>query len=215
MPLPIQRQYYHQAMNADAHVRRLLLDALTLGDLVQIKESPDLQDIYDITSVSTAAMPDREDETFTVQAIDYDIAIARQTGIYPEYRMYHVPSLGIGRVTKMYRVGIFAVEEGHSYGDAFSLSVCKDLLSVNDGKWRTSRGFAPLEVNANCHCGKPIGLTNKHMVIGFQCPHCRHGHLTYKGMNGVRYMKAQTFDITVTDIPAVVMTAMQATKRRN
>lgn len=167
---------------------------------------------YKLWSVSTAAIPDLETETFTTRAIDYDIKHAKRTGQYPEYRVYHSPLLGIGKVTKMYRVGIFAVEEGYSYTDPFSLQVCK-MLSESDGKWRTSRGFKPLLVQFGCKsCGNTLAITQKHMVIGYKCPVCSNGHITYKGAQGIQYLEAVTFDITATDNPAVPMTGMTAMK---
>lgn len=196
--------------NADHAMKSFALEALSYGPFMQVKKS---QGLYTIKSVSTAAIQDREGETFTTRAIDYDIMLARRTNKYPEYRVFHSPLLGIGMVTKMQRVGIFAVEEGISYDDEFSLEVCKQLADNNDGRWRTSRGFYPLEVQFSCnYCNNPLSIERKHMLIGFICPVCKSGHITYKGMNGVRYQKACTFDITATDVPMVPMTGFTAFK---
>ena len=82
-------------------------------------------DVYWITAVSTAALKDHEGETFDAECIDYDLKQAKRLGDYPEFRVFHKPSLGIGRVEKMQRVGIFAVDQGTSYMDPFSLAVCE------------------------------------------------------------------------------------------
>lgn len=167
---------------------------------------------YKIISVSTAALKDREGETFTTQAIDYEIEQAKSTGEYPEFKVFHVKPLGIGRVKSMKRVGIFAVEEGESYDDAFSLDVCEKMLSTNDGRWKMSRGFKVLEESGGCpHCGESLLIRTKHMVAGFRCPSCNKVYLGSKGsLNGVRFLKTKTFDITVTDVPAVPWTGVAA-----
>ncbi len=106
---------------------------------------------YKIITVSTAALPDKEDEVFSIKAIDYDIALAESTGSFPEYMMFHRSGLAFGKVTAMSRVGIFAVDVGYSYTDPFSISVCEKMLSENaDGKWKVSRGFVVLEVLGGC-----------------------------------------------------------------
>lgn len=167
---------------------------------------------YKIVSVSTAALRDREGETFTVKAIDYEIKRAKETGEYPEFRVFHKQPLGIGRVKSMKRVGIFAVEEGESYDDPFSLDVCEKMLSRNDGKWKTSRGFKVLEASGGCpHCGESLLIREKHMVAGFICPSCGKTNLGFKGsLNDTRFLKTKTFDITVTDVPAVPWTGVAA-----
>jgi phage FluMu protein Com len=167
---------------------------------------------YKIVSVSTAALEDREGETFTVKAIDYEIKEAQRTGEYPEFRVFHTQPLGIGRVKSMRRVGIFAVEEGESYDDPFSLEVCEKMLSRNDGKWRTSRGFKVLEASGGCpKCGESILVREKHMHVGFICPVCKNVNLGFKGsLTKTRFLKTKTFDITVTDIPAVPWTGVAA-----
>lgn len=208
---------------ASAHVRALYAN---VDDVVQkmILEiaGEELQSIvrvtkedgrYAIKVVSTAAMQDKEGETFTTEAMDYDIAHATRTGNYPEIRVFHSPLLGIGKVTKMSRVGIFAVDEGYSYNDDFSIAVCEKMLSNNNGKWRASRGFMALDVASQCnHCGSELGIQTKHMIAGFQCPNCSKMYLTFKGMPNVQYKKAITFDVTITDVPAVSMTSAAAFK---
>ena len=167
---------------------------------------------YKIVSVSTAALEDREGETFTVKAIDYEIEESKRTGEYPEFRVFHTKPLGIGRVKSMNRVGIFAVEEGESYDDPFSLEVCEKMLSNNNGKWRTSRGFKVLEASGDCqNCGESLLLRTKHMSVGYKCPTCGTVNLGLKGSLGnTRFLRTKTFDITVTDMPAVPWTGVAA-----
>lgn len=169
---------------------------------------------WKISTVSTAAVADREDETFSTEAMDYEIKLAKELGDYPEYRMFHKKYLPIGKVEKMYRVGIFMVDEGHSYTDEFSNQVCEKMLSNNDGKWKVSRGFYLLEASGGCpRCGEQLVVTKEHLVAGFRCPSCDTVHLSYKGtLKDVRFNKTKTFDVTVTDIPAVPYTGARASK---
>jgi len=169
---------------------------------------------YLITTVSTAAVKDHEGETFDVAAIDWDIKEAERTGNYPEYRLFHKKALPIGRVEKMQRVGIFAVDQGHSYTDPFSIEVCEKMLSNNNGKWRCSRGFYVHEASGICpNCTTPMIITKEHMMVGFKCPHCKTVHMGYKGvLKEVHFRKARTFDVTITDIPCVPYTGVSARK---
>jgi predicted RNA-binding Zn-ribbon protein involved in translation (DUF1610 family) len=170
---------------------------------------------YDITTVSTAAIEDTEGETFTTDAIDWDAAQAKAHNDYPEYRMFHSKQLGIGKVNKMFRAGIFAIDQGISYKDNFSLSVCKNILANNDGRWRCSRGFSVSEVSGQCSkCGKELVLKDRHMIAGFKCPNCDTAYLRYKSkLRGIQFKKTRTFDVTITDIPCNAMTGAIANKR--
>lgn len=172
---------------------------------------------YWITAVSTAALKDREGETFEVGAIDYDAAEAARTGDYPEFRMFHSPMLGIGKVEKMMRAGIFAIDQGPSYTDPFSLSVCETMLSSNNGKYRCSRGFRVVEASGNCpQCEEGLVINYKHMVAGFKCPSCGTVHPQYKNvLKDVHFRKARTFDVTITDVPCVPWTGVTAAKISN
>lgn len=170
---------------------------------------------YWITAVSTAAVKDLTNETFSTQAMDYEIKMAKATGEYPEFRMFHKPYLGIGKVEKMRRVGIFAVDEGPSYTDPFSLAACEKMLGNNqDGKWKISRGFYALEVSGDCpHCGSGLLVKKDHMQIGFRCPSCQSVYATYKGaLDDIRFLKTRTFDVTITDIPCVPYTGVSVTQ---
>lgn len=167
---------------------------------------------YTIETVSTAALKDREGETFTTTAMDYDIQEAERLKDYPEFRVFHSNSLGIGKVTEMRRIGIFAYEKGESYDDPFSMAVCEKMLINNDGRWRVSRGFRVYELDGSCpECSSSLSINTKHMVAGFRCPTCSSVHLRFKGvLGGIRFKKARTFDITVTDVPAVPYTGAYA-----
>lgn len=169
-------------------------------------------DGYKIIGVSTAAIKDREDEIFTTDAMDFDMASAKETGIYPEFRMWHKPYLAVGKVTKMSRVGIFAIDEGYAYDDPFSKEVCEKILSDNDGHWRMSRGFYVLEASGGCpSCGEGLLIETKHMIAGFSCPTCKSIHSRYKGtLDDVKFRKTKTYDVTITDIPCVPMTGVSA-----
>lgn len=167
---------------------------------------------YHIVTVSTAAVEDKEGETFDIDAIDYDMKQAELHGDYPEYRVFHKKFFGFGSVEKQYRVGIFAIDEGTSYDDPFSLEVCEKMLCGNDGTWKVSRGFMVHEAIGVCPiCGEGMTIRRKHMVIGFRCPSCKETYLGYKRvLKGVHFTKARTFDVTVTDVPAVPWTSAAA-----
>lgn len=181
------------------------------GSFIHLKQREDGK--YEITAVSTAALKDRERETFTTRAMDYDIQLAQKTGLYPEFRVFHKKALGIGEVKSMSRVGIFAIDRGVSYDDPFSLAVCEKMLSNNeDGRWRVSRGFNALEVAGGCpECGEMLVIQKEHMIAGYRCPSCGTVNLGYKGiLKDVQFRKARTFDVTVTDVPAVPWTGVSA-----
>lgn len=203
---------YLKALYANADEKEL--KELLAGELSKAVTLKEADGRWKIIAVSTAALKDREDETFDVEAIDYDSAAAKRYGDYPEFRVFHKKHLGIGKVESMRRVGIFAVDEGHSYTDPFSLEVCEKMLSKNDGKWRTSRGFYVVEASGDCPvCSEPLLIQTKHMVAGFKCPRCNAVHVSHKGvLKDVHFRKARTFDVTVTDNPAVPWTGVSAFK---
>lgn len=190
------------------------------GKWVKNKELEDFSNViiekesdgrWKIVAISTVAVKDLDEETFTVEAIDFDADNAKLTGDYPEFRMFHKKPLGIGKVEKMQRIGIFAVDSGHSYDDPFSLEVCEKILSKNDGKWRVSRGFYVLEASGGCpHCGEQLLVGQKHLVIGFRCPSCKNIHTNKGVLKDLHFRKTKTFDVTVTDIPCVPMTGVSA-----
>lgn len=169
---------------------------------------------WQIVTVSTAALPDYEEETFTGNAMNYEIKEAGRSGIYPEYRVFHSKQLGIGKVENMRRVGIFMIDQGHSYTDPFSLAVCEKMLANNDGTWRVSRGFYLFEASGVCsECDTPLLLHKEHLTLGFRCPKCFTEHKDYKGaMTHIRFLKTRTFDVTVTDNPSVPYTGVVAYK---
>jgi hypothetical protein len=179
------------------------------SDLIISKEN----DKWRIIAISTAAFKDYDGETFTTQCIDYDAAAAKQYNDYPEFRMFHKNGMGFGKVTKMRRIGPFAVDEGFAYDDSFSKQVCEKILASNDGKWRVSRGFYVQEVSGDCpSCNTQLLLQQKHMIVGFRCPTCKSVHLSKGALKEIRFLKARTFDITVTDIPCVPYTGVGAYK---
>jgi hypothetical protein len=171
---------------------------------------------YNIIAVSTAAIRDQEGETFDIDAMDYEIEQANETSVYPEFRVFHSPALGIGKVEKMSRVGIFAVDEGHSYTDPFSIDVCEKMLTDNNGKWRVSRGFYVYEASGGCpRCNENLVVKSKHMVAGFYCPKCKSLHPQHKVLKDLHFRKTRTFDVTVTDKPSVPYTGVAAFKPIN
>ena len=141
--------------------------------------------------------------------MDFDAKLAAKSKDYPEYRMFHKKSLGIGKVSKMHRIGNYAIEEGKSYTDPFSLAVCEKMLLNNDGKWKNSRGFYVLEATGGCPvCKNVLKISYKHMVAGFYCPVCKSLQTDFRGeLLNTRFTKTKTFDITITDRPAVPWTA--------
>lgn len=167
---------------------------------------------YWITAVSTADVMDKEGETFGIEAIDYDLSQANKHKDYPEFRVFHSKHLGIGRVEKMSRVGIFAVDEGKSYTDPFSLQVCEKMLAPNDGVYKCSRGFRVVEASGRCPDCDTNLIVKEDYFYGFTCPICMSTRSRYKELGGVRYRKARTFDVTITDIPCVPMTGAKAIK---
>jgi hypothetical protein len=170
---------------------------------------------WGITTISTAAVRDLEDETFGTEAMDYEIKQAQATGVYPEFRVFHKKALAIGKVTRMSRVGQFMVDHGYAYDDPFSQQVCKNMLAENkEGKWRTSRGFYVLEAKGRCPgCKSLLGLKSQHMIAGFKCPVCEKSYTGYKKvLSDVHFLKTKTFDITVTDRPCNPYTGAMANK---
>lgn len=199
------------------YIEMIKEDILSLNDLapsVIIEKTK--SGLYEINTISTAALEDREGETFTTEAMDYDIAMAEKYGDYPEIRVFHSKYLGIGKIHKMERIGIFAHDSGLSYDDPFSLAICEKMLANNDGRWRVSRGFRVYELRGGCPaCYSTLSISTKHLLGGFRCPSCKTLHLRFKGaLNSVQFTKARTFDITVTDVPSVPYTSAQA-RRRN
>jgi Zn-finger nucleic acid-binding protein len=92
------------------------------------------------------------------------------------------------------------------------LAVCEKMLANNaEGKWRVSRGFYVLEASGVCpSCGDNLLVHTKHMVAGFRCPTCKSVHMSKGVLKEVHFRKTKTFDITVTDIPAVPYTGVAA-----
>jgi len=180
-----------------------------LSDLVVSKEDGR----WKVVAISTAAFKDQDGHTFTEKCMDYDLHLAEYHDDFPEFRLFHKKGLAFGKVTKMKRVGPFAVDEGYAYDDPFSQHVCEKILSSNDGKWRVSRGFYVKEVSGGCpNCGSGLLLQQKHMIAGFRCPTCKSIFMTKGVLKDLHFLKARTFDVTVTDIPCVPFTGVGAYK---
>lgn len=204
---------YFQALEINASEHKQVLEMMLKEHLDQYLEVKELDDgRYWIVAIATAALRDKEGETFETAAMDYDIEMAEQSKSYPLFTMWHHKGLAIGEVHKMSRVGLFAVDEGPSYDDPFSLSVCKEIIAKNDGRWGISRGFYVLEASGACpvcKSGLVVGL--KQMIAGFKCPRCKAMHFRYKGvLKEVHFRKTRTFEDTITDIPAVPYTGVSA-----
>ena len=167
---------------------------------------------FRILSISTVAVPDLVGETFTAKAMDWENPQHKELGVYPEYDLFHNKNFGIGMVEKMGRVGIFGIEEGHSYTDPFSLSVCEKMLEHNDGTWRNSRAFWAYEIQGHCpKCNSLLGIAKEHLIVGYKCPNCQSTLLGYKGvLKDIQFTKTWTFGITVTDNPCVPFTGVTA-----
>jgi len=161
-------------------------------------------------SVSTVDRKDLQNETFGVEAIDYDASRAKELNEYPDMRVFHVRGLKIGKADKMYRVGKYAVDEGYFLDDEFS-QVMKEEISKNNGKWKISRGFGVVEATGLCrNCGTGLTVTPYHDIVGFTCPKCKSYHVGHNSLKELRFTKARTFDITVTNIPVVPWTSVSA-----
>lgn len=175
---------------------------------------PSVQKELDMTNrwitVSTVARKDLQKETFGTEAMDYDAACAKEFGEYPDMRVFHVRGLKIGKADTMYRVGKWAVDEGYFLDDEFSQTM-KEEIQKNTGKWKVSRGFGVVEATGLCHsCGAGLRVTPYHDIIGFVCPVCKEYHAGHRDLKELKFTKTRTFDITVTDIPAVPWTSVSA-----
>lgn len=165
---------------------------------------------YTLDTISTAQVVDSYGDTFTIQAMDYEVDRNMTTDFYPMYNVFHNLDLFIGRVTSMTRVGLFSIERGYSFDDKFSLDVCKNLLERNDGKWRVSRGFLALETEGLCPgCGTNLMFHYQHFLHGFSCPACLYRNTEVKGIiNNMMFYKTLTYELTITDVPAVKATTV-------
>lgn len=160
-------------------------------------------------AISTREEWDREDELFTKEAIDYDIALAHETKEFPEFRLYHVRGFKLGMCDTMTRSKDRAVDEGYWYKTKFAQAM-KAVVVRNTGRWKISRGFYSLEATGLCRrCNKDLQVRPINYTMGVVCPDCRMYHPNAT-LSKLKHLKTKTFDITVTDVPAVASTAVAA-----
>jgi len=160
-------------------------------------------------AVSTKEMWDADGEMFTKEAMDYDSSKAEETGEYPEFRLYHVRGFKLGKCDSMSRVGEYAVDQGYWYDTPLALAM-KEIVSANEGRWKISRGFHAVEASGLCpDCGVGLTVRPLNFIVGAPCPACRTWLMPSK-LKQLKHLKARTFDITLTDVPAVSATAVAA-----
>jgi hypothetical protein len=158
-------------------------------------------------AVSTDEIWDAQGEMFTKEAMDYDISQAQETGEYPELRLFHVRGLKLGQCDSMKRVGEYAVDQGYWNDTPFAQAV-KELVQNNPGKWKISRGFHMVEAAGLCpQCGVGLSVRPLNLIVGAQCPACGTWVAPSK-VKSLRHLKTRTFDITLTDVPAVSTTGV-------
>lgn len=191
-----------------AEYEKLGVDPESIPESVRKEKELDMSNRW--IAVSTVARKDLERETFGVEAMDYDASCAKELGEYPDMRVFHVRGLMIGKADTMYRVGNYAVDEGYFLDDEFS-QYMKEEIRNNSGKWKVSRGFHVLEATGLCRtCGAGLKVTPRHDVVGFLCPVCGSYHASHRHLKELKFTKTRTFDITVTDVPAVPWTSVSA-----
>ena len=161
-------------------------------------------------AVSTVEMVDRQGEIFTTDAMDFDIARVQRLKEYPELRLYHVRGFKLGMCDYMSRVDRYAVDQGYWNNTPFAQAM-KDLVAVNDGKWRVSRGFHPVKAAGQCHkCGADLTVGSWNFILGARCGACSAFYAKPRMLKDLRHTQAVTFDISITDVPAVTATAVTA-----
>lgn len=160
-------------------------------------------------AVSTVQMWDRQGEMFTTDAMDYEIARVQQTKEYPEFRMFHVRGLKLGMCDSMQRINDYAVDQGYWFETPFAQAV-KEVVEKNQGRWKISRGFYTVEATGDCpSCGESLMVGPINYITGVPCRACGEWHKPSM-LTRFKHLKTSTFDITLTDVPAVVQTAVAA-----
>lgn len=160
-------------------------------------------------AVSTKEMWDAQGEMFTKEAMDYDRSYAERTGEYPEFRLYHVRGFKLGQCDSMSRVGEYAVDQGYWYDTPLAQAM-KEIVMKNEGRWKISRGFHAVEASGLCpECGVGLTVRPLNFIVGVPCPACGTWLMPSK-LKQLKHLKARTFDITITDVPAVSATAVVA-----
>lgn len=173
--------------------------------------SDESEDIDRWIAVSTIQEEDTYGQVVTTEAMDFDIKRALRTSIYPELRMFHVRGFKLGKADSMDRNGIYAVDQGYWNKQPFPLAV-KDLVSTDTNrKWRISRGFHPVKATgrcADCNTDLSVGLMN--FIFGAVCKECGAYYQDPEMLKQLKYLATVTYDITLTDIPALSRTAVAA-----
>jgi len=185
------------------------VDGGTLGDVFDLKIKEALQHRWVLTS--TYEMVDLQGETFTTDAIDFSIWYANKFNEFPELRMYHVRAFKLGMTDKMQRLGRWEVDQGYWNKTAFAHAV-KRLVREQAGKWKVSKGFFSVEATGDCPmCDNGLIVRPINYILGITCKQCQAvlpKPITM--IQHVRHTKAITYDNTVTDVPAVPVTAIAA-----
>lgn len=160
--------------------------------------------------VSTIAMKDLENETFTEEAMDYDIKRAHSSGDFPELRLYHIRGFRLGKCDHMSRIGKWAVDKGMWNRTRFAQAM-KDVVRSNPGRWGVSRGFHVVKATGLCSkCGADLMVSPWNFLFGVQCKSCGTAHPDISKVRKMRYLQAITYDLSVTDVPIVPDTAIAA-----
>jgi hypothetical protein len=160
--------------------------------------------------VSTEEMWDNQGELYTKEAMDYDIARVQRTKEYPELRLFHVRGFKLGQCDLMQRYKEWAVDQGYWYDTPWARWM-KDQIESNDGTWRVSRGFYSVEATGQCRkCGADLLVRPIHFMVGVKCPTCKELHAKPGMLKRLQHKKTVTFDLSITDVPAVVTTAATA-----
>lgn len=160
-------------------------------------------------AVSTVQMWDRQGEMFTTEAMDYDASRAHQTKEFPELRMFHVRGFKLGVCDSMQRINEYAVDQGYWHDTPFAQAV-KEIVAKNKGRWKISRGFYTVKASGLCpDCGAGLTVGPINYIVGVPCRVCKEWYAPSK-LKQLKHLETRTFDITLTDVPAVVQTAVAA-----
>lgn len=211
---PIKEVKCHETRKkALAHLAALyvhVVDAKKESIITAYKEEVDGEWIDRWVTISTTELWDRQEQLFTVKAMDYDIARAARTGNYPELRLFHIRGFKLGVCDSMQRIKEWAVEQGYWLKTPLAQAM-KEIIEKNEGKWKVSRGFYPVEAAGlcpECDAGLTVGLWNH--ILGVRCPTCKEYHTEVSELNRLKYFKTITFDLSLTDVPVTPGTAVTA-----
>lgn len=162
-------------------------------------------------AVSSIVKVDNQKEVFTHEAMDWDIARAKRTGTYPDLRLFHVRGFKVGKADAMMRIGDYAVDYGYWYDTPFAQAVKEVLYKDTEHvKNKISRGFYSLSASGRCpKCDAGLKVEMANYIFGIACKGCNTliSPKSFKDME-LRHLRTVTFDITITDVPAVSGTAI-------